>query len=74
MIPSPTLPWRRILTRSAKVAAVVGLVLNIINQPEALTGEADLVVWKVLLTFCVPFCVSTHGSVTALRAFAADRK
>lgn len=59
---------RHVLIRSLKVSAVVGTVLNLINQPEALIGDAQLVLWKVLLTYIVPFLVATYGAVTALSA------
>lgn len=64
-----TLP-RRTYLRSVKVAVVVGTLLNLINQPEAFFGSGDLVIWKVGLTFAVPFCVATYGAVCARIEFA----
>ena len=55
-----------------KVAAIVGTLLNLINQGEAMFGSATIVWWKIALTYCVPFLVSAHGAVTAL-AQAPDR-
>lgn len=55
---------RNIQLRSVKVAAVVGSVLNLINQgAEILLLEADLI--KIGLTFCVPYCVASYGAVSA---------
>ena len=56
---------RDIVISSLKVCAVVGTVLVTINYLDrihagALTG-ADYV--KMLLTYCVPYCVSTYASV-----------
>ena len=65
--PSPRLP-RAVLIRSLKVSAVVGTLLNMINQPEALFGDQPLILWKVLLTYMVPFLVTTYGAMTALVA------
>ena len=65
--PSPILP-KAVIVRSLKVAAIVGTVLNLINQPEAIFGDAPLVLWKVALTYAVPFCVATYGAMTALAA------
>lgn len=50
--------------RSFIVALIVGTVLNIINQGDAiLAGEA--VHWgKAALTFAVPYCVATYGAVS----------
>lgn len=59
--------WRPILIRSAKVSVVVGSVLNIINQHEAIFGPSELDIFKALLTFAVPFMVATYGAYTALR-------
>lgn len=52
--------------RSLVVAIVVGSALNLINQPEAILGEAQLVWWKVILTYLVPFFVATYGAYGAL--------
>ena len=50
--------------RSLVVALVVGSVLNLINQGDALFA-GDGVDWaKLLLTFAVPYCVSTYGAVS----------
>jgi hypothetical protein len=53
--------------RSLIVALVVGSILNAINQGGAILGEGDVVVWKLALTFAVPFLVATYGSYAALR-------
>jgi hypothetical protein len=59
---------RPIVTRSLLVALIVGTVLNAINQgPDLLRGE-PIVVWKLALTFCVPFCVASYGAWSALRS------
>jgi hypothetical protein len=40
--------------RSLYVALVVGTVLNLINQGDALLGTASINWWKLVLTYCVP--------------------
>lgn len=50
--------------RSLGIALVVGTILNLINQGDALLGSADLNVTKLLLTFLVPYCVATYGAVS----------
>ncbi|ERS81052.1 hypothetical protein Q672_06985 [Marinobacter sp. EVN1] len=50
--------------RAAKLAAVVGTLLVLINQWEAVNGAASMDWLKVLLTYCVPYLVSTYTSVT----------
>ena len=55
--------------RAFSVAMVVGTALNLINQGEALFAGGEIHLGKALLTYLVPFVVSTHGAVTArLRA------
>jgi ABC-type antimicrobial peptide transport system permease subunit len=56
------------LRRSLVVAVVVGTALNIINQgPEMLAGEWP-VMWKLALTYVVPFLVASYGSYAAFRS------
>jgi hypothetical protein len=60
---------RPYLRRTVGAALVVGSVLFAINHLDVvLAGQADWRVWlKGLLTYCVPFCVSNWGIVTATR-------
>ncbi|GMH43800.1 hypothetical protein BSKO_11734 [Bryopsis sp. KO-2023] len=53
------------LARSAKVALIVGTILTLINQGGAICQGIPPVWWKVVLTYAVPYIVSTHGSVSA---------
>jgi hypothetical protein len=56
------------LRRSIAVAVVVGTILNGINQGDALLSGERLVVWKLLLTYFVPFAVASYGSYAAYRS------
>lgn len=56
---------RGIVRRSLIIGLIVGTILNLINQGDALFAGATLVAWKIALTYCVPYCVSTYGAVTA---------
>lgn len=51
--------------RSFYVALVVGTVLNLINQGDALIGAGSIDWLKVVLTYCVPYAVCTYGAVTS---------
>ena len=56
------------LRRSIVVAVVVGTALNLINQgPEMLSGKWP-VIWKLALTYVVPFLVASYGSYAAFRS------
>jgi hypothetical protein len=50
--------------RSLYVALIVGTVLNLINQGDALLGMASINWLKLILTYCVPYTVCTYGAVS----------
>jgi hypothetical protein len=50
--------------RSLAVALIVGTILNLINQGDALLGNGQIHVIKMILTFAVPYCVATYGAVS----------
>lgn len=54
--------------RSLVVALIVGTALNLINQGDALLGGMQPVIWKLILTYFVPFAVASYGSYAALRS------
>ena len=59
---------RPVIRRSAKVSMIVGTILIGINQGNLLFAGSlspDLF-WKVPLTYCVPFAVSTYAAVDAI--------
>jgi hypothetical protein len=51
--------------RALIVAILVGTVLNLINQGDALWAHHPVNWPKALLTYLVPFFVSLHGAVSA---------
>jgi hypothetical protein len=53
--------------RSLLTMAIVGSILNAINQGDALLRLDAINWWKVVLTYCVPFCVATFGAYSAFR-------
>ena len=59
--------------RSLMIMVVVGSILNIINQGDAILTGGAISWWKVALTYCVPFCVATYGACCAFRASARER-
>ena len=50
--------------RSLYAALVVGTVLNLINQGDALIGSVPIDWLKLILTYCVPYAVCTYGAVS----------
>ena len=53
--------------RSFFVAVVVGTLLNMINQGDALFAGGPVDYYKLGLTYIVPYCVATYGAVMAKR-------
>ena len=53
--------------RSLLIALIVGTAVNAINQgPELLAGNWP-VLWKLALTYLMPFLVASYGTYAALR-------
>jgi hypothetical protein len=48
---------------SLAAAVVVGTILNLINQGDALFGGRPFDWLKLGLTYIVPYCVATYGAV-----------
>ena len=59
--------------RSLVAAIVVGTILNLINQGDALFGGKPPDWIKLLLTYVVPYFVTTYGAVS-FRLAAAQRE
>jgi hypothetical protein len=57
------------LRRSFWVAVVVGSLLTALNQGDVLLehGVSGHLVWKIPLTYVVPFCVATYGALANAR-------
>lgn len=50
--------------RSLWVALVIGTILNLINQGDALLGAGRVNWLKIMLTFLDPYAGSTYGTVS----------
>lgn len=61
-----TFSWPAV-RRSLIVAALIGTALNAINQGTEIWAGQPVVLWKLLLTYFVPFAVASYGSYAALR-------
>lgn len=61
---------RRLIARSLAVAAVVGTILVSINQGDRLVdgGSGDDLLWRIPLTYAVPYVVATAGALLNARA------
>ena len=54
--------------RSLYATLVVGTILNLIKQGDALFAGQALDFGKLSLTYMVPYCVATYGAVHAILA------
>ena len=54
---------------------IVGTILNLVNQGDAVLAGGHVDLAKVILTYAVPYCVATYGAVsvraTAIRKGAS---
>ena len=60
--------------RSFIVALIVGAILNLINQGDALFSGAQLNWTKLILTFAVPYCIATYGAVSFRLSRSRDER
>ena len=58
-----------VFLRALKMASIVGIILAAINHGDhLLLGTMTFTNWvKVLITFCVPFCVSKISSAIVIK-------
>ena len=50
------------MLQALKIAFIVGIILVAINQGDAIVDGQPVVWWKVILTFMVPYSVSTYSA------------
>ena len=60
------------IKRSAFMSLIVGSILNIINQGDAVFNEKGLNIPQLLLTYLVPYCVATISS-TQVYALCSEK-
>ena len=67
---------KQLITRALKIALVVGIILNLINQGEKLIilDFQNINFFKFFLTFTVPFCVSMYTAITMKLKFHVGEK
>lgn len=58
------------IRRALKVSAIVGTVLTAINQGDLIAAGGFPPIWKIALTYLVPYCVSSYSTAALLTDFA----
>ncbi|MEL7547370.1 MAG: nitrate/nitrite transporter NrtS [Pseudomonadota bacterium] len=61
------------LRQSLIVTLLVGSLLNLINQGDAVLNNGPVNWTKIALTFAVPFCVASYGAWSALRGISREK-
>ena len=56
---------KRLLKRALLTALIVGSVINAIHNIDVIFALEFPKIWKSLLTYCVPFCVTIWGAYIA---------
>ena len=54
-----------VLRRSLGVSVIIGSLLVAINQGDVILAGESPAIWKVALTYAVPFCVASYGAYSA---------
>lgn len=62
---------RRTISRALKVCSVVGTILMVINQGDLIVSGKFPPLWKIFLTYLVPYCVSSYSTAMLLAEFNA---
>lgn len=67
---------KQLIIRALKIAFVVGIILNLINQGDKIIAFdfANISYFKFFLTFTVPFCVSMYTAITMKLKFHVGEK
>ena len=53
--------------KALMTALVVGTILTLINHGDVILAGGSINYFKVVLTYCVPFCVTTWGALHGKR-------
>ncbi len=56
----------KVFIRALKVSAIVGTILILINQGDIILAGTIPPIWKILLTYAVPYSVSSYSSAALL--------
>ncbi|MEH6473596.1 MAG: nitrate/nitrite transporter NrtS [Halopseudomonas sp.] len=54
----------QILRRAAIIAIIVGTILALLNHGDRLLQGQDIPYFKILLTYLVPFSVSSYSAIS----------
>lgn len=58
--------------RASRISVVVGTLLVILNHGDLLWAGSAPALWKVVATYCVPYCVSSYSTASLLSQLARN--
>lgn len=58
---------KKSMIRAIKISLIIGTLLTIINQGDMIINGTMPPLWKIILTYLVPFSVSSYSSAKLLR-------
>lgn len=58
---------KKSMIRAIKISLIIGTLLTIINQGDMIVNGIIPPLWKIILTYLVPFSVSSYSSAKLLR-------
>ena len=69
LCPRHAIVYRPLMRTAATTALVVGTILTAINQGNLIVHGTfpAILAWKIPLTYCVPYCVSTWSALRISR-------
>lgn len=53
--------------RAFSIALLVGSILTFVNQSDAIMAQQFPIWWKAVITYCVPFVVSSYSQAAVLQ-------
>ncbi len=65
---------KTLIKRAVIIAMIVGSILNVINQFDAIFGAEPIEWLKVTLTYCVPFIVSLVSSYITIKEMNKEKE
>lgn len=53
--------------RAFSIALLVGSILTFVNQSDAILAQQFPIWWKAIITYCVPFVVSSYSQAAVMQ-------
>ena len=61
------------VSRALKISAIIGTILIAVNQYDVLLSGQLPALWQIILTYAVPYMVSSYSSAAFMAEYARDK-